>query len=118
MPHLTVEFTNNLAAIDPASVLTRLNSVLIASGQFEGPDIKSRAMSLDSYCVGNGEGQRGFVHVTLSLLSGRTPEVKKKLVNELLMALVDIRTESGWDKDRTELTVELRELERAFYAKG
>ena len=56
MPHLTVEFTANLAGANRASFLARLNHVLVARGQFEGPDIKSRAVSLDAYRVGDEEG--------------------------------------------------------------
>ena len=118
MPHLTAEFTNNLAGVDRTSLLARLNHVLIASGQFEGPDIKSRAVSLDAFRVGDEDGSHGFVHVTLSLLSGRPSEVKKKLADQLLAELKDIRTGLGWSADRTQLTVDIRDLERTFYAKG
>jgi len=118
MPHLTVEFTNNLAGFDQLPVLARLNAVLMASGQFEGPDIKSRALPLDSYRVGNEEGSHGFIHVTLSLLSGREREVKKKLANELLASLKDMRTELAWDEAQMQLTVEIRDLDREVYAKG
>ena len=118
MPHLTVEYTNNLAPVDTALLLGRLNRVLVASGQFQGPDIKSRALSLDAYRVGDEDGSHGFVHLTLSLLSGRTPEVKKKLADQLLAELQQIRTELGWHADQTQLTVDIRDLEREFYAKG
>jgi len=118
MPHLTVEFTNNLAGFDEGSVLAKLNAVLAFSGQFEGRDIKSRALPLSFYRLGNEDRQHGFIHVTMSLLSGREPDVKKKLADQLLTALKGVRKELGRDEDRTQLTVDVRDIDREVYAKG
>ena len=43
MPHLTLEYTGNLAELDVRRTLVSLNTALMESGHFEGRDIKSRA---------------------------------------------------------------------------
>lgn len=115
MPHLTLEYTNNLDAIDPDSILLALNHALVASGHFEESDIKSRAVALDTWRVGVSSTDHAFVHVRLAILSGRSAQVKSELSNALLRVL---RVASkGLTAHPTQLCVEVQEIERASYAK-
>jgi len=53
MPHLHVEYSDNLHDLAVDRLLLRLNHALVASGQFADElDIKSRAVALASYRVG------------------------------------------------------------------
>lgn len=116
MPHLTVEYTDNLYAFDARKALMTLNQVLVASGHFEGPDIKSRAIRLDTYLLGTSTASHAFVHVTLALLSGRQPAEKRMLADSLLAALA-----GSWTTlmgTEIQLTVETRELDALSYAKA
>jgi 5-carboxymethyl-2-hydroxymuconate isomerase len=115
MPHLTLEHTNNLPGFPAASALRELNDALIASGYFEEADIKSRVYRLDTFLVGASPNARGFVHVRLSILSGRSDETKRALSGSLLQVLKDrcAPTESV----QVQLSVEVQEIERGSYAK-
>ncbi len=115
MPHLILEYTNNLPAFDVQQALIACNTVLIESGHFEGPDIKSRAVRLDSFMVGDDSVPTGFVHVTLRLLDGRSPVTKGMLANDLLSALHSlVHTENP---TALQLSVEICDMELSSYAK-
>jgi hypothetical protein len=73
MPHLHMEYTANLTELNADVALLRLNNALVASGQFAAEfDIKSRAVKLETFRVGTGMGERGFLHVKLALRSWPT----------------------------------------------
>jgi 5-carboxymethyl-2-hydroxymuconate isomerase len=115
MPHLTLEYTNNLGTITPDSFLLALNHALVASGHFEEADIKSRAIVLDTWRVGVASSDHAFVHVRLAILSGRSAQVRSELSNALLRVLrVSCK---GLTNHPLQLCVEVVEIERASYAK-
>ncbi|WP_248749665.1 5-carboxymethyl-2-hydroxymuconate Delta-isomerase [Pseudomonas sp. MWU15-20650] len=116
MPHLHLEYTANLTDLAVEKTLLRLNNVLMASGQFGSEfDIKSRAVKVERFLVGTSLSPRGFIAVTLSLLSGRSPQVKKQLSESLLAALQDL---GEWPADlQVQLSVELLDIDRDAYSK-
>lgn len=116
MPHLHLEYTANLPDLAIEKTLLRLNNVLMASGQFGSEfDIKSRAVKVESFQVGTSLSSRGFVAVKLSLLSGRSPQIKKQLSESLLAALQDL---GDWPEGvQLQLSVELLDIDRDSYSK-
>lgn len=116
MPHLTIEYTDNLPQFDADQALLALNQALVASGQFEEEvDIKSRAVRLHAFLVGTAPIGRAFVHAKLAILSGRSIETKQALSKDLLGAL---HTVCVWPPGLyVQLCVEVQEIERASYAK-
>jgi len=115
MPHLIMEYTRNLDAEKVAPTLMALNRQLVDSGQFDEVDIKSRAVPLDSFLVGTVPENRAFVHVKLSILSGRTDQVKRGLSDGLLAVL-----QQAYADERAlhvQLCVEVQEIDKGSYAK-
>lgn len=115
MPHLTLEYTDNLRSFKPANALLALNRVLAASGEFQENDIKSRALPLHTFLVGTGAVDYAYIHVKLALLSGRSAEKKSALSTALLDALRESSADSGHRP--LKLTVEIVDLDRASYQK-
>lgn len=116
MPHLHLEYTANLTALAVEKTLLRLNNVLMASGQFGSEfDIKSRALKVETFQVGTSLSPRAFIAVKLSLLSGRSPQVKKQLSESLLAALQDL---GDWPVGlQVQLSVLLVDMDRDSYSK-
>jgi 5-carboxymethyl-2-hydroxymuconate isomerase len=116
MPHLHLEYTANLTDLAVEKTLLRFNNVLMASGQFGSEfDIKSRALKVESFQVGTSLSPRAFIAVKLSLLSGRSPQVKKQLSESLLAALQDV---AEWPADmQVQLSVQLVDMDRESYSK-
>lgn len=116
MPHLHMEYTANLPELNADAALMRLNNALVASGQFAAElDIKSRAVKHEIFRVGTSLGERGFVHVKLALLSGRSPEIKKQLSASLLAVIKEL---GPWPAEvSVQLCVEILDIDRESYAK-
>ncbi|MFL9924797.1 5-carboxymethyl-2-hydroxymuconate Delta-isomerase [Herbaspirillum lusitanum] len=121
MPHLFLEYTDNLPQFNAAETLFKLNETLLGSGQFGPTDIKARATRLDLYQVGvqdmskANQTQHAFLHVRLALLSGRTPEVKKELSDSLMAVL---KASCTWpDTTLMQMTVEMLDMDRPSYGK-
>lgn len=116
MPHLTLDYTRNLTTLDAERTLLALNRALVASGQFAENDIKSRAHRLEQFRTGIDPEPRAFAHVTLAILSGRTPEAKHALSASLLAVLQQAELELPGVE--VQLSVEIRDMERASYSKA
>ena len=116
MPHLNLEYSDNLRELNVDVLLLRLNHALVGSGQFaDEADIKSRAEAFEHYRVGTAPGERAFAHVRLAILSGRSPEVKTQLSASLLDVLREaIPEQPGLD---IQLCVEVLDIDRGPYAK-
>jgi 5-carboxymethyl-2-hydroxymuconate isomerase len=87
MPHLVIEITNNIT-LDQPKLLANANAALVASGEFKEPDIKSRCIVLQSYRQGTEQRRDGFIHATLSVLSGRSDAIKKAVAESVRDAIV------------------------------
>lgn len=85
MPHLIVEYTDNLKAeAEIPALLKKSNDILIAQGGvFPTGGIRARALCLSEYCVADGSSDDAFVHLTLKIGAGRSPEAKQKVGDEL-----------------------------------
>ncbi|KAF1309554.1 5-carboxymethyl-2-hydroxymuconate isomerase [Pseudomonas sp. SG-MS2] len=116
MPHLNLEYSDNMRELNVEVLLLRLNHALVGSGQFaDEADIKSRAQAFAHYRVGTAPAERAFAHVRLAILSGRPAEVKKQLSASLLEVLREaIPEQAGAD---LQLCVEVLDIDREPYAK-
>ena len=89
MPHLTIEYTANIAehARIP-QLLEQVNAVLMGqNGVFPTGGIRSRAICLDEYRIADGLEDDAFVHASLRIAPGRT-EAQKSKVGEELFAVI------------------------------
>lgn len=116
MPHLILEYTKNLTLPTVNEILLNLNKTLVDSGQFQEMDIKSRAICLDTFCIGVSSEERAFVHVKLSILEGRSIDIKRDLSARLLQVLQEAY--ARFKKTQIQLCVEILEIERASYVKN
>ena len=115
MPQITVEYTNNLVQLASSEVLLNINQAVLASGQFEETDIKSRLLALNDFLVGTQKNNRAFVHVKVAILSGRSIEIKKQLSESVFQAL---KASCTWPNDiDVQWCVEILDIERESYTK-
>jgi len=117
MPHLTIELTENTRLnCSPEELLDEANAALLASGQFQEADIKSRCITLPVYRQGTEARERAFVHARLCILDGRELAVRRALGQ----AVCDVIAEAVRplaDGGEVQVSVEVAEMERASYAK-
>lgn len=116
MPHLTLEYTRNLDGFPVAETLRSINETLFDSGEVQAEsDLKSRAIALDAVQIGTAGGTRGFVHVQLRMLAGRTPEAKQDLTERIAVVL---RAQTPRPAGMlVQLSVEVVDMDRGSYVK-
>ena len=111
MPHVKLEYTENVQWKNPIQdIFSKLQTVLIQHARVKPKNCKSRATELkDFYCTGKNPG--GFIHLEISLLSGRTEEVKTNIGKEcrqIIQSFIENITE-------IQVSVELRDMDRNGY---
>jgi 5-carboxymethyl-2-hydroxymuconate isomerase len=108
MPHLTLEYTDNLD-FDVQPLLARLHEELVATGAVNLKGIKSRAVRLTDYRIADGDPAYAFVHVSLLIREGRSVEVQQEAARRVMNVLKESfgqRFESGY----LSLSVDIKEM--------
>ena len=91
MPHLTLEYTDNIANPRIPELLRKLNSMLLARPDiFPVGGIRARAYRLSEYALADSsEATDAFVHLSLKIGAGRSEEVKKETGDQLFAVLTE-----------------------------
>ena len=77
MPHLHIEYTDNLTGLNERELMREINAVVCAHPTVtDEADVKARIARLSSFYIGNQPDNRGFVHVQLQLMAGRSEQAK------------------------------------------
>jgi 5-carboxymethyl-2-hydroxymuconate isomerase len=117
MPHLYVEYTDNLAGLPGQQLLTELNAFVCGhpSILYEA-DVKARLLPVSQFEIGSAPANRGFVHVQLRLLAGRTDTAKKELSEGIAAVLHRLTPQPAGMM--VQLSVEIADMDKASYYKG
>lgn len=91
MPHLTIEYTDNIQNPRIPELLRKLNGVLLARPDiFPVGGIRARAYCLSEYALADSsEPSDAFVHLSLKLAQGRSEEVKRETGDQLFAVLTE-----------------------------
>jgi 5-carboxymethyl-2-hydroxymuconate isomerase len=117
MPHLTLEYTAGLRPdVEFKGLFARMHDVLSDVAGIKKGNCKSRAIELDRYLVGDGTSGEGFLHLDVRFLEGRPAELKEEIGRRLLAVLKE-GFESLFEEGDLQVTVEIRDIERAAYFK-
>lgn len=117
MPHMTVEYTNNLQGLNEAALMEQLNAAVCEHPTVsDEADVKTRIASLSNYRIGLNNAGRAFVHVELRLMAGRTAEVKKELSERIAAVLK--RVIPAQDGLQVQLSVDIVDMDKPSYFKG
>jgi 5-carboxymethyl-2-hydroxymuconate isomerase len=108
VPHLTLEYTDNLA-FEVQPLLARLHDELVATGAVNLKGIKSRAIRHAEYRIADGDAGYAFVHVNLLIREGRPLETQREAARRVLAVLKETfgrRFEDGY----LSLSVDIKEM--------
>ena len=108
MPHLTLEYTDNLS-FEVQPLLARLHDELVATGAVNLKGIKSRAIRHTEYRIADGNADYAFVHVNLLIREGRSLEIQQDAARRMMAVLKEIfghRLENGY----LSLSVDIKEM--------
>ena len=108
MPHLTLEYTDNLT-FDVQSLLARLHDELAATGAVNLKGIKSRAIRRTEYRIADGNPAYAFVHVNLLIREGRPIEIQQDAAQRT-MAVLKETFRSYFEGGYLSLSVDIKEM--------
>lgn len=109
MPHLTIEYSANVAdQIDIDHLVDVLHDAALASGVADLDALRTRAVQRDHYAVADRHPDNAFVAVTARLGAGRSRDDQQRLLDALIDTLDDTVGPAG----RTMmLSVEYQEID-------
>jgi len=116
MPHIHLETTSDLwenGAIP--DILEALVSRLATFETISAPSIKATHSLRSVWAMGMG-GRSGYAHCTVSILTGRPPELKRRIADGLYAVMKQCFVESD-STGEASLTLEVREMEADTYRK-
>lgn len=109
MPHLVIEYFCD-EPFDRAPLLEAVLEVAAQSGAMQREDIKVRLVPVEAILF--GDGRRSFLHATLSMLAGRTDEVKLALAEALTQKMRAVCPTID------AISVDMRDMNPACYKKS
>jgi len=118
MPHITLEYTDNIdQPIEFRDLFAELHQVLASIAGISIANCKSRARCLDTYHIGEGKAGNAFVHLEVRLLEGRSAELKREIGERGLEVLKKHFARSLSDRD-LQITLGVRDMQRQAYFKA
>lgn len=88
MPHIVIDYTPNLGDLPFDAMLAAATQALSESPEVQDEaDLKARVLRAEHFRVGLHDSGRGFLHVQLRILAGRTPAAKADLSRRVADAL-------------------------------
>ncbi len=107
MPNCLVEYSAPIAQhVSPKQLVDAVQAAAIASDLFKPETVKTRALAFNDYT--DHDGNPDFIHVTVSILPGRTLEQRQHLAQTLITNLKNIGV------SETTLTVDIKDLDPAY----
>ncbi len=110
MPHIIVEYSDNIDDANIPALLRSLHGTLAAQPGVSEERIKTRGIKLQDYVVGTKGPGGKMVHVTLLLLEGRDIPLRKQIGGVLHDVL-----KKQMSADDTALTLEVRDMVKDTY---
>lgn len=115
MPQLILEFSANILEKENIELLFQdLHSILSKTLPTDLDSCKSRLYFTDTYCVGNGQSNNAFIHITLKVMPGRSPDTLKTLGDSMMELLKNYFSES-LKKLNLQVTLEIIELQKTYF---
>lgn len=119
MPHLTLDYSGNLAADgDLQGLCERLAATLIAQREdgkpvFPPGGVRVRAFAASHWCVADGRDRdAGYLHASLKIGSGRS-DAAKAATCEALFAVIKAHFAGRFDRHGLALSLEFGEFSEA-----
>lgn len=110
MPHIILEYSDNMGPdIQQTGLLQQLHTHVSECGLFAPEAVKARSIAYQDAIL--SQGKKSFVHVTVSILSGRSQQQREQLSDELFaLCQKELPTVSA-------LSVNIHEMNKDTYRK-
>lgn len=112
MPHLTLEYSDNLE-FEVQPLLARLHEELAATGAVNLKGLKSRAIRHTEYRIADGYKGYAFVHLNILLREGRPLETQQEVARRT-MAVLEETFGHYFDSGYLSLSVDIKEMKEGL----
>jgi 5-carboxymethyl-2-hydroxymuconate isomerase len=118
VPHLTLEYSANLASADRIGQLCNALAQCLDAQRdndqrvYPLGGIRVRALRCEQYCIADGRPDAAFLHANLTIGAGRS-EATKKATGDALFALIKQHFATEFDQQGLALSLEINEFSEA-----
>lgn len=117
MPHVTLQYTDNLKILPSFSQLfSEVHQIITTTIGIKIDNCKSKAIRFNDYYIGDGSDSQGFVHMEIKILEGRNNKIKSELGKRVLKTLKVYFKESIELLD-LQITIEIIDIQKCCYYK-
>jgi 5-carboxymethyl-2-hydroxymuconate isomerase len=110
MPHIVFEYSNDLdSKVKESGSIKIAHETVTASGLFNPEAVKARSVSYADYVL--PPGAKNFLHITVSILTGRDEQERKSLSQSVFDAVKNAIP------DVDKLSVNIHEMDADSYTK-
>ncbi|WP_179958363.1 5-carboxymethyl-2-hydroxymuconate Delta-isomerase [Chitinimonas arctica] len=119
MPHIVLEYSQPLPQpVDFQGLFAELHSAMVEMGDIRLIDIKSRAIGLSDWRLGDGDASHAFVHLKAYLLESDTRDTEyKRRLSAALQLIVAAYFARSLAEQACQLCFEVIDIRRDCYAK-
>lgn len=115
MPHLVLEFSSNIIEKNNIqSLFKNCHSILEMMLPTNLISCKSRSIECNIFYIGDGQPKNAFVHLTLKVMPGRSPDTLKTLGDAIMNLLRSHFTESLKHLN-LQITLEIIKLQKTYF---
>ncbi|MBA4749598.1 MAG: 5-carboxymethyl-2-hydroxymuconate Delta-isomerase [Alphaproteobacteria bacterium] len=116
MPHIILQFSKDVCDQRTAETFfEKAHDFLVETLPTQLSSCKSRALEHTIFRVGEGNPENAFIHLTVKVLPGRSPDTIEKASQGLLTLLSAHLKKEGTTHKKISLSVEIEEL--SYYHK-
>ena len=116
MPHIHLEYSDNIENLETKPLLLALNQALLDGAYVASAnEVKGRAICQHNYVIGAGDASQAYVHAKVSLLTGRSVELQQEISQLLLTTLEQYLPKQS--QLSLQICVEILEMQKATYSK-
>lgn len=119
MPHIIIEHSIDFSTKEILELAHKIQKSCfeIQGGNFDFNQFKIRSLSFNNFGVGKDGSNANFIHISIKILQGRAPEIKKQLSENSFKLLQNFQQNSGLNHKRCDLSLDIIEMDRELYQK-
>lgn len=117
MPHLTLEYSNNIKEkIEAVKLFMPCHQILKTVASINPQNCKSRALVSEFFCVGEGKPEQAFIHLEI-LLAERKPLVIRQEIAQKILGILNNYFSYSLQELHLQISVLVKEFSRNLYYK-
>lgn len=111
MPHLTVEYSTNLASkVDILKLVEAVHGAALHTGMFEAAAVRTRAAAREHYVIADGNPENAFVAIWVRVGPGRPPETRQAAGQEIFDAACEF-LKDVYEAGPLAISLEMQEMD-------